>query len=361
MATQTFPVNDPAAVKLWSKRMDAEALYKTIASEYIGEGKTNLAQIQTETSKGSGDYVKFGIRMQATGDGTTEGETQEGNEESITRYMDGIYINELGHAHRTKDGDTTIDVQRVPFNLREECYDSLTDWYATRKDVAFFNQLAGNTAETRGKYTGFNAAIAPSSTRIIRAKALTTDQAVAGDNTATFKLSDIDKMVNIAETTSPMFRPIAGLGPNVDWVCFIHPDQELSLRADTATAGNWFDLQGKRLQGGEGGKSGIYTGQLGVYNRTLLVKTKYLPKGIHSTTGAVQSNTRRAVFCGAQAMAVAFGKGGGPSKYRWIEETFDYQREFGVRVSTIFGMKKTTYNNVDNATIVYTTYAAPAV
>lgn len=361
MAKQTFPVGHPLAVKLWSKRMDAEALYKTIASEYIGEGKGSLAQIQTETRKGPGDYVKFGIRMLANGDGTTEGETQEGNEESITRFNDGLYINELGHAHRTADGETSIDVQRVPYNLREECHDSLTDWFADRKDTVFFNQLAGNTAVTDPKYTGFNATIAPSSTRIIRAGALSTDQAVAGDSTKTFRLSDIDKMVNIAETTSPMFRPIKKLGSEVDWVCFIHPDQELSLRGDTATAGNWFDLQGKKLQGGDGGKNGLYTGQLGIYNRTLLVKTKYLPAGIHSSSGAVQTNTRRAVFCGAQAMAVAFGKSGGPNKYKWVEQMFDYDREFGVRVSSIFGVKKTVYNNVDFATIVYTTYAAPAI
>jgi N4-gp56 family major capsid protein len=361
MASQSFALNDAATVKLWSKRMDAEALYKTQASEYIGEGKGSLAQVQTETKKGAGDFVKFGIRMQATGDGTTEGETQEGNEESITRHMDGLVINELGHAFRTEKGDTSISEQRVPYNFREEMYETASDWYATRKDVIFFNQLAGNTAETRAKYFGFNAPSAPTATRIIRAKALTTDQAIAGDSTATFKLSDIDKMVNVAETTSPMFRPLKGMGPDVDWVCFIHPDQELSLRGDTATAGNWFDLQGKKLQGGEGGKNGLYTGALGIYNRTMLVKTKYLPRGIHSSTGAVQTNTRRAVFCGAQAMAVAYGQNSGPTKYTWVEELFDYKRSFGVRVSSIFGMKKTVYNSVDNASIVYTTYAAPAV
>jgi N4-gp56 family major capsid protein len=360
MATQRFGVNDAATVKLWSKRMDAEALYKTIASEYIGKDKSSLAQIQDETQKGAGDYVKFGIRMLAQGDGTTEGETQEGNEESITRYMDGLYINEIGHAHRTADGKTTIDVQRVPYDLREECYDSLTDWFSARKDTMFFYQLAGYTAEARAKFYGFNAPVAPSSTRIFRGGSLSTDQAVGGDTTAVLKLSMIDKCVNRAETTTPMFRPIKGLGPDVDWVLFIHPDQELSLRADTSTAGNWFDLQGKKLQGGEGGKNGLYTGQLGVYNRTLIVKTKFVPQGVHSTAGTAVSNNRRAIFCGAQAMAVAFGRGGGPNKYTWIEETFDYQRAFGVRASTILGMKKTIYNSVDNATIVLSTYAAPA-
>lgn len=361
MAVHTIGVNDALAVKLWSNRMDVEALKETTAYEFMGTGAGSLAQIMTETQKGAGDSIKWGIRMLATGEGTTENETQEGNEEGLTRYSDVMVINELGHAHRVR-AEGTIDRQRVPYDMREECYDSLKDWTADRVDTWFFNQLAGNTvAGLSTKYSGFNAAIAPSATRILRGgSALTTDQAVNGDATAVFKLSLIDKAVNIAKTTSPMLRPIKGLGKDVDYVCFIHPNQTLSLRADTATAGNWFDLQGKRLQGGETAASGLYTGALGIYNRTLIVENNRVPLGVHSTTAAAQSLTRRAIFCGAQSLGVAFGKGGGKNKFKWVEELFDYDRELGVRSSFIAGVKKTVYNSVDYGTIVLSTYAAPA-
>jgi len=361
MSTYTVGVNDSLAVKLWSKRMDVEALKETVASEYMGEGSGSLCQIMPDTKKSAGDRVRYGIRMLATGDGTTENETQEGNEEGITRYSDELLINELGHAHRVRS-ERTIDAQRVPYNFREECYDSLKDWTADRIDTWFFNQLAGNTTvNLSSKYLGFNTATNPSSTRVFRGgTSNTTDQAVGGDNTAGFKLSMIDKAVNRAKTTSPMLRPIKGLGKDVDYVCFIHPDQTLSLRADTATAGNWFDLQGKRLQGGEGDKNGLYTGALGVYNRTLIVENTRVPQGVHSTSSAAVANSRRAIFCGAQALGLAFGKSGGVGKFDWKEELFDYGREFGVRASWIAGIKKTIYNNVDYGTIVLTTYAAPA-
>jgi len=249
----------------------------------------------------------------------------------------------------------------VPYDLREESYDSLKDWGADRIDTWFFNQLAGNTAVTNLKFTGFNSPIAPSSSNIVRGgTGLTTDQAVGGDATAIFRLSMIDKAVNRAKTMSPMIRPIKGLGAEVDYVCFIHPDQTLSLRSDTATAGNWFDLQGKRLQGGQGNTNGLFTGALGVYNRTLLVENTRVPKGVHSTTGQPVNNTRRAIFAGAQAAAVAFGKNGGKNKWKWVEEMFDYERELGVRASTIAGLKKTVYSGQDYGTIVMTTYAAPA-
>jgi N4-gp56 family major capsid protein len=360
MSIATQGVNDALTVKLWSQRMDVEALKETTAYEFMGEGAGSLCQIMSETKKGAGDRIRWGIRMLATGAGTTENETQEGNEEGLTRYYDELLINELGHAHRVRN-EGTIDRQRVPYDMREECYDSLKDWYADRIDTAFFNQLAGNTAVSDGKYLGFNAAIAPSSTRIFRGGAAnTTDQAVGGDNAAGFKLSMIDKAVNRAKTTSPMLRPIKGLGKDVDYVCFIHPDQTLSLRADTATAGNWFDLQGKRLQGGEKDNNGLYTGALGIYNRTLIVENYRVPQGVHSSTGASVANSRRSIFCGAQSASLAFGKNGGKNKFKWVEDLFDYDRELGVRSSAIFGMKKTVYNSVDYGTIVLSTYAAPA-
>lgn len=359
MAVHTIGVNDALAVKLWSNRMDVEALKETTAYEFMGTGAGSLCQIMTETQKGAGDSIKWGIRMLATGDGTTENETQEGNEEGLTRYSDTMLINELGHAHRVR-AEGTIDRQRVPYDMREECYDSLRDWSADRIDTWFFNQLAGNTlVGLSQKYLGFNAAIAPSSTRVLRPASAANDQAL-NSTTYNFALSMIDKAVNRAKTTSPMLRPIKGLGKDVDYVCFIHPDQTLALRADTATAGNWFDLQGKRLQGGEGNSSGLYTGALGIYNRTLIVENVRVPQGLNSGTNAAVANTRRAIFCGAQAAGVAFGKGGGKNKFKWVEELFDYDRELGVRSSFIGGLKKTVYNSVDYGTIVLSTYAAPA-
>lgn len=152
----------------------------------------------------------------------------------------------------------------------------------------------------------------------MRAKALASDQAVGADSTATFTLNLIDKAVNRAKTASPMIRPLKGFGRDVDYVLFLHPDQVLSLRSDAATAGNWFDLQKARLQGGDGDSNALFTGGVGVYNRTLVFEAVRLPQGVNSGTGAAVANTRRAVFCGAQAMSVAFGMNGGATKFSWV-------------------------------------------
>ena len=161
MATTSFGVNDALAVKLWSKKLAVEALKATEIAPLIGEDSNSIIQRKTETSKGPGDQVTFGLRMQLSGDGFTESETAEGNGESLTLYSSSLVINELGHVVSAKS-EHTIDQQRVPFDLREECKDGLADWWAKRMSVTFFNQVCGMTATSgtgfpsSSKFTGLN-------------------------------------------------------------------------------------------------------------------------------------------------------------------------------------------------------------
>jgi hypothetical protein len=141
MAVTTYGVNDALAVKLWSKTLSAEALKATPIAPLIGEGTDNVIQLKSELDKGPGDRVTFGLRAQLSGDGVTEGEAQEGNEEALTTFSDNLYINELIHAVRNKNDGRTIDAKRVPFNLRSESMKGLRDWWAKRMSVSFFNQV----------------------------------------------------------------------------------------------------------------------------------------------------------------------------------------------------------------------------
>lgn len=92
---------------------------------------------------------------------------------------------------------------------------------------------------------------------------------------------------------------------------------------------------------------------LGVYNGVVLHEWTRLPSGI----GANSANTRRAVFCGAQAVALAWGKGYSEAP-NYVEDTFDYDRQFGVSVQTIMGAKKMVFNSIDFSTIVLSTYVS---
>jgi len=51
-----------------------------------------------------------------------------------------------------------------------------------------------------------------------------------------------------------------------------------------------------------------------------------------------QAGQCRALFCGAQAMAMA--DIGSPT---WVEDTYDYQNQSGISVAKIFGLKKSVF------------------
>lgn len=359
MATTTYGVNDAMAVKLWSKKLAVEALKYTAIAPLIGTSADSIIQRKEELSKGPGDKITFGLRTQLTGDGVTEGEPLEGNEESLTTYSDSVTINELSHAVRIKN-NTRIDQKRVPFNLRDESKAGLRDWYAKRMSVMAFNQLASNVAESRTKYVGFNATTAPATGRRIATNATTTTAAESLVSTDKFQLKYLDFAVELAKTstaTTGPIRPIT-IGGEEKFVVYLHPYQVTDLRTDASTAGNWFDIQSAALQGGAGSKSPLYTGALGEYNGCILRSAFDVPAATNSTTNAAVSNTRRAILLGAQAGVCGFAMDSDESTFDWVEELFDYERELGVSAQAMFGFKKAQFNSVDFGVIAIDSYAA---
>lgn len=360
MAITKYGVNDALAVKLWARSLAVEALKATEIAPLIGDPDETDAIISyfRETKKGAGDKVTFPIVMQLLGDGVSENETQEGNEESLTTYYDDVTINELSHAVRVKNKNT-IDSQRVLLNLRTIARDRLRDWYAKRLSVTFFNQVAGNTLETRSKYLGFNPVTAPSTNRKIFV-----DNAGVGTYTGdeslgaadTFNLKWVDYAREKAETTDPMIRPLMMSGEK-KYVLYLHPYQVTDLRTNTSN-GQWLDLQKAAIMGGKITNNPLYTGSLGEYNNVILRKSFDVPRGVSTAAGTVVTTVRRAVFLGAQAASVAFGRDSGPTDYSWVEKTFDYDRELGIAVQTILGMSKVVFNSNDFGAMTLSSYAA---
>ena len=352
MSVTAFGVNDALSNKLWAKKLNVEMLKQTYFGKFMGEGANNMIQVKTELDQNAGDKVTVGLRVQMSGDGVTEGQTLQGNEESLTTYNDSLLINELMHAARVRNKGS-IDAQRVPFNLRNEAKDGLNDWFANRFDYCMANHLAGNTLITDMRYAGNNAITAP--TNIYRGGGATDDATINADSTKTFNLNIIDALVERAGVASPLVRPFNIQGQK-KFVMFLHDFQVTDMRTSTSS-GQWLDIQKAALAGGADSKSAIYTGALGEYNNVVLHKWNRLPNGI-SNAGAAQINTRRAVFCGAQAGLVGFGKEFAKgSHFKWVEELFDYERELGVSAQTVWGIKKSVFNGNDFGCFVATTYA----
>lgn len=355
MATTAYGVNHPLAVKVWSTKLNREALKETFAGRFMGTSKDSLIYVKNDLNKSAGDRIRVGLRMQLTGNGISGDGTLEGNEEALTTYNDDLFIDQLRHAVRSSG---RASEQRVHHSVRAEAKDGLRDWWADRVDTSFFNAICGNTAQADTRFTGMNAATAPTSatgnTRILYGAAgdSTTENSLSASSSGSndFQLTLIDRAVTTAKLSTPLIRPVrTSNGPK--YVAFLHPHQVYDLKVDaTGARVTWYDTQRARVEGGEM-DNGIYSGALGEYNGVILHESTRIPLAVSTTT------VRRAVLCGAQAACMATGMGDSPTRMTWVEELFDFGNQLGVAAGMIWGMKKAVYNNIDFGTIVMSTHA----
>jgi N4-gp56 family major capsid protein len=371
MAETRFETSDALTVKKWASRLGYDVVYRSDLSSMIGEDETSIISMKNELSKGPGDNILFPLMKKLTGAGFTTQEVAEGNGESLSLYSDNLYINELGHVVSIPNEGRSIDVQRVPIKLRSAAKNGLMTWVQERMSQTFFYHVCGWTrANALGaKFYGNNAVVAPSSGRVLWRAAGASESNTADENIESddiFSLNMIDHMRETAESASSPVRPIniegnyeAG-GVDISggkYVMYIHPYQYTDLRTSTDT-GQWLDIQKAALMGGNQSKNPIFSDALGEYNNVILKKSNHVTTGINSSTGAEITTVRRSVLLGAQAVALAYGKDGGPTTYNWNEELFDHKRVMEVSTFCIWGMKKVQFASTDFGTIVGATYAA---
>jgi N4-gp56 family major capsid protein len=364
MAVTSYGVNDPLAVKLWSKRLAVEVLKNVWAAKFMGTSSSSIIQIKDELQKSAGDKITYGLRMQLSGTGVLGDGTLEGNEESLTTYSDAVLLNQLRHAVRSAG---RMSQQRVPFSIREEALSGLKDWWADRIDNWFFNQICGYVVQTQVQYTGLQSVIYPDNGHYLNTVAGSTmDDDL--NSTWTFVLSLIDRSIERARTlgtggtgTGAAIRPVK-VGGKDFWVVFMHPYQVTDMRTNTST-GQWLDIQKAAMTGGEIDDNPIFDGALGVYNGAIMHSDVRVTQGVqHATINNAApvaiANVRRSVMCGAQAAMLAFGRDSGPERYTWVEELFDYENELGVSAGLIGGLKKTEFNSFDFGVVTMPSWAA---
>jgi N4-gp56 family major capsid protein len=348
MADTAYGLNHPLAIKKWAPELMKEALKKTYVLQFMGKGKDSLITIKTDlTDKTGGDRIRVGIRSQLQGAGVKGDNTLEGNEEALETFNQDVYIDQLRHAVRSAG---KMSEQRIPFSVREEAKDGLADWWAERFDRWFFNQIAGNTAETDDRYYGFNSPVAPDADHVTYGNSGSSSEGSISNTTiAKFNLTFIDTAVEKAKLAKNALRPIKINGKS-HYVMFVHPYQVTSLRTSTTT-GLWQDIQKSAIQGGQTTENPLFTGALGVYNNVILHESVRVP------VSPSNSSVYRAVLCGAQAGCVAFGRGFGKNVFDWNEELFDYKNKLGVEAGCQAGMVKTRFNGSDYGTVVVPTWA----
>jgi len=353
MATTEFGVNHALAVKRWSTSLAVEAEKKMYFGKWIG----SIITKETDLEKKAGDKITVGLEMKLRGAGVTGDNTLEGNEEALVYYDDSLLIDQLRHAVRSKG---KASEQRVPYDMRKRGRNGLSTWWAERFDEYIFVYLSGArgvdaTLTLPIGFTSFagNSLAAPDAEHIQYANGLAKATITTAD---IITLSEIDKLVEKAETVDPMIQPIMVDGEK-KYILLIHPYQATDLRTNTA-AGQWLDIE-KAATGRMGHASNIYKNALGEYRGVVLHSHRNVVRFSDYGAGGNLA-AARALFLGSQAGIIAFGNGGGETvaRYSWKEELFDYGNQLGIAAGSIFGIKKSRFNSKDFGVIALDTYAA---
>lgn len=363
----TNTTNSNETVKHWSDTLYLDTMQdKSLVGKLISDG---TIAVQDELSKGKGDRVRVFQLARQTGKGAMGMQSATGRTNSQTYYDNDIYLDQLRYIIEVP-AKGTIDDQRVLFDLIGNSYDGARDWFAERIKQGVFRQLCGFTATsftfdgetyTSSDYkqlTGMQAALAPSTNRKLFMVG-SDDQTVQADSTATLRLTAVDQAQTLAKVRSSAayIQPINPEG--VKFKLYVHPKQMDSLIQDTSGPVQYRDMFIASIQ------SGKSNGELrrAIYRDTEIIETDVIPNGVHSGTGAVQSNVYRALFVGKHAGTMVLGAGytamGDTTPgFSFKTDQWDVGNYDRIAAVGVWGFRKNVFNSVDYGSITISSFAA---
>lgn len=355
MAVTVIGLNDSKAVKKWSGELAVDTARKSYFNKkFIGQGVQASMPIQqiVALENGAGDNIAYDISMQLKMTPIEGDAALAGNEENLQFYTDSLYVDQARAGVNTGGKMTQ---KRTLHDLRKVAKARQSEWWARMFDEQFFMYLSG----ARGinpdyifplGYTGRanNAFSAPDANHLLVAGTSKVKATLADTDIMDLKI--IDRAVAKAQvlgggtTGIPQVQPIMVDGEE-HYVVVMSPWQAYDLRVNGTSTGQWLDIQ-KAAAAAEGQKSPIFKGALGMYNGVVLHQHKGVVRFSDYGAGG-NVNAARALFLGEQAAVCAFGSPGTGMRFDWHEEMQDRGNQVVITTSSIFGIKKTTFNSQD--------------
>ena len=363
MATTNYGTLSGDQLQVWSRDFWRVARNMSFINQFAGAGQNAMVQRVTELTKSNkGTKANITLLADMTGDGITGDNTLEGNEEALRAFDITIELDQLRFANRVAG---RMADQKTVVNFREQSRDALAYAMADRMDQLAFLTLAGvaYTNKNNGALRATSSSAghelvdlefasdvsAPTTNRHRRWDA--TSGLVAGDTTATAAADKIsyECIVNLkAYAKDQYIRGIRGAGNDEVFHLFVTPSQMADLKLDSDFLANVRNA-GVRGQANSlfAGSSSLMVDGVMVHEFRHVFNTSGATAGTSSNAGAAgykwganaDVNGARALFCGAQALAMA--DIGLPEI---VEDTFDYENQAGISVGKIFGLRKPKYN-----------------
>ena len=360
MAATLIGVGDAKAVKRYSAFLAVDVGRESYFNrKFMGVGAAAQTPLQTlpHLENDAGDNISYDLVMQLKMKPIEGDNTLRGGEEDLKFYTDNVYIDQVRGGVNTGGAMTR---KRTVHDLRDIARKRQGEWWARVFDETIFMYLSGGRGSNADyifptDYAGLagNAFAAPDAAHIVYGNDATAFNNI-GSNDG-FDLGIIDRAVTKAAVMGGGTSGASALEPiRIDgeehYVCVMHPYQEHNLRA--AAGSTWLDIQ-KAAAGAEGRNNPIFKGGLGMYRNVVLhshkAVTTFAANTTYAATGGLSTSvaTARALFMGRQAGVVAFGSAGTGLRFDWNEEYEDRGNQVVITTSSIFGVKKTRFNNAD--------------
>ncbi len=351
MALTNFAALTNEKKTVWSRECWHAARNASFISQFAGKGSNAMVQVIDDlTRSDKGARAVLTLLADLSGDGVVGDYTLEGNEEALSSSDIVVRIDQMRNANRLAG---RLADQKSIVNFREASKDSLAYWIADRMDQLAFLTLSGldYTKKNNGGARAVNSAgqnfsdleyaadvSAPSSARQLVANA---DGTVGTGDLASSGVMGYKTLVNLkAYAKDQYIRGIRGAGNQETFHMFVTPQQMADLKLDGDFIAN------VRNAGVRGASNSLFAG-----SSSLMVDGVMIHEFRHvfNTAGAASGskwgadgtvNGGRALFCGAQALALA--DIGLPEM---VEDTFDYGNQSGISVGKIFGLRKPVYHS----------------
>lgn len=360
--------------KLWSSKLYMDTIMGIpLIADAIADG--SLVR-KDDLVRSAGDRVRMTFSKRLTGTGIIGDAPKRPNTKQVEYAFDDVVLDKLSSDPVDAKVEGTISQQRTAFDLQETLYPSVSDWFAQRMIAGLFNQLGGNTATSISfdgttytgsslpAVTGLNAASAPTTFRSFFSTG-SSDADVAADSTATLTLQAIDELETEAMTQRAgvnNFKMIVGKEYKFKFYVPMTGFKQLKQQAQSNGNITFPQIVLQKEAGGTDAAAQIGDSFQYSFTKVIAVPDHYIPAGV--TAGAAQANTKRAIFVGAEAACLVFGKGYSEATgeavpgFKVLSDDDDIEETVITVATGIFGIKKAVVDTYDQSVMTFSHYVA---
>lgn len=332
--TPTIDATHGVSAEQWSSEVFSEYLAQNPFFTFMGTSSHNIIQVKEELIKAPGDAITVQLRAKLSGAGVSGSEVLKGAEEDLVFYDQRLVVDTIRNGVVLRG---EMSEKRVAFDLRNQAREALVDWASDtlRKDL-----VAALTDTTVGRdRSRYIYGITDANWNATHATALANvDNTNDRMTTAAISRAKRKALLEGSRKVRPFIIKDGNKVEEV-YVLFAHPYAVRDLLADADFKALNTYLPSKI------GDSVLVHGQRykGMWDGVMIFETE-MP--ILAAAGASGINVAHNVLCGAQALAVAWGK-----RTNYKEDIDDYGHQNGFAIDEIRGVSKLVFNNVDHGVV----------